>query len=77
MFAIRKIKRVKNNRVVINLPVSLNNEEIEVIIIPRKKIKIETKLGEILLNGPTLSEEQINEFLECREDLNNWKIKEF
>jgi DNA-binding cell septation regulator SpoVG len=82
MKAIREIKQVKDNKIIIELPEDFSDDgEVEVIIHPiNKKLKRE-KLRQSLLDAPTLTEDELSELesdiKQVRDWMNEWKIQEF
>lgn len=92
MQAFRKIIKVQNNNIQIQLPFKSIPEFVEVIILPFKnKILINdreniinkkgsasdkkklTDFQKLLLDGPVMSDEDYNYFVEKRNHFNQWK----
>lgn len=80
MQAFKQHSKIKNGKITIDVPPDFEAEEVEVIVLPlnmQAKKPDKQKLLELLLNGPTLSEEEIAEIENVRKWLNEWKIPEF
>ena len=82
MKAIRQVKEVKNHQVLIELPENFGNKNVEVIILPlnimnKEKIKDREKFLKFLLNGPTLSPEEIQRIEAMQREFNQWTIEKF
>jgi hypothetical protein len=83
MIAIRKIQDVKSGVVTIDLPPNFHAERVEIIILPveespdEESSQRESNLQKLLLNAPTLTEEELQEFESVREWMNQWNVKEF
>ena len=78
MKAIRSVVKPKNHMVQVTLPNSFNGEYVEVIVLPYKQKDIESKdnkseLQKLLLEAPTMSDADYNEFLKKRKHFNQWK----
>jgi hypothetical protein len=78
MEAIRSVVKPKNHNVQVTLPNSFNGEYVEVIVLPYKQKNIKSKdnkseLQKFLLEAPTMSDDDYNEFLEKRKRFNQWK----
>ncbi|MCH8319146.1 MAG: hypothetical protein IIA88_11750, partial [Bacteroidetes bacterium] len=73
----RKYCEVHNGKVVVNIPKDFNSKKVEVIIIAEKEEKKSSKqeLTELLLKGPTWSEEELKAFNEAREHFNKWRTE--
>ncbi|MCK4359842.1 MAG: hypothetical protein KAW92_14105 [Candidatus Cloacimonetes bacterium] len=82
MKAIRQVKEVKNNEVLVKLPEDFGNKEVEVIILPlneidKEKLEAREKFLKFLLNGPTLSPEEIQRIEAMQREFNQWSIEKF
>jgi len=83
MIAIRKIQKVKSRAVTIDLPTDFHAERVEIIILPveespdEESSQRESSLQKLLLNAPTLTEQELQEFENVREWMNQWNVKEF
>ena len=82
MKAIRQVKEVKNNEVLVKLPKDFGNKEVEVIILPldaidKEKLKARENFLKFLLNGPTLSPEEIQRIEAMQREFNQWPIEKF
>ena len=77
MQAIRKYCEVHNGKVVVNIPKDFNSKKVEVIIIAEKGEKKASKeeLTELLLKGPTWSEEELKAFNDSRDHFNKWRTE--
>jgi hypothetical protein len=86
MQAIRNIYTVENNQIIINLPKSFANEEVEVIILPvapntkrrKKNIPKKKEAGLTkLLSVSVWSDEDSKPIVESQNLINQWKVEEF
>jgi len=78
MEAIRTIKKVVNHQLLIDLPDSFEEKEVEVIIFPINGEPKPTKLSELLLKGPVWSEDDISNFeTDMQRGYTKWKINGF
>jgi hypothetical protein len=78
MQALRKIKNVKDRKVIIDLPEDFKNKIVEVIILPyTRKATKKKNLSEILMKGPVLEEDDIKSFIAVKEDMKKWKPEKF
>lgn len=77
MEALRTIKKVINHQVLLELPDSFEDQQVEIIIFPVINRAAE-ELSALLLNGPVWSENQVDDFNETiKKGYRNWKITEF
>ena len=66
MIAYRQIHNVTSRTVKIQIPDEINSKRVEIIILPVDEIKENSQsLQSILLNAPTLTEEELNQFKLC------------
>jgi len=78
MQAIREIRSVKGKKIIIDLPEDFRDQKVEVIVLPYAEEAGKMKnLHSLLMDGPTLTDEEIKQFMTVREDMKRWKIKEF
>jgi len=77
MQTIRQRTKIKNGKITIDVPPEFDADEVEVIVLPVKKKPNKEQLLELLLNAPTLTEDEIAEIENVRKWLNDWKIPEF
>lgn len=77
MQAIRKYCEVHNGKVVINIPKNFTSKKVQIIILPAEEEKKSSKkeLTELLLKGPTWSEEELKAFNDSREHFNKWRTE--
>ncbi|MEZ4888926.1 MAG: hypothetical protein R3E32_29640 [Chitinophagales bacterium] len=83
MHAIRKILKVENNQLQIDLPKNLFSGLVEVIILPFKSkeennevIQKNNELNDfqkLLLSGPIMSQEELKFFTDKKSHFNQWK----
>ncbi|MBM2816549.1 MAG: hypothetical protein HW421_3311 [Ignavibacteria bacterium] len=77
--AIRKLVKPKNHKISITLPVSFDEDYVEVIVLPVNKTDYESTnskkniLKKFLLDAPIMSDKDYKDFLEKREHFNQWK----
>ena len=78
MEAIRSVLKLKNHKVQITLPKSFNEDYVEVIILPFKSNNVDTtdfkkiELQKLLLEAPTMSDDDYDSFQEKRKHFNKW-----
>jgi len=78
MIAIRQIHEIHAGTVTVTVPANFPATRAEIIILPLKEIKEPPyHLQHILLNAPTLSEEELQPFLDVREWMNQWPVNNF
>lgn len=80
MFPIRQTQDVKDGMVTVVLPPRCNAKRVNIIIFPVKEETdhgISQELQELLINAPTLSDEELQEFKNIREWMNQWEIQDF
>ncbi len=77
MIALRKKISTADKQIVIDLPDELTGKDLEVLIIPVNDKNQNKKDRSWLLNGPTLSEQQLKIFDEIDQIFNQWNIQQF
>ena len=78
MEAIREIKKVKNHKVLINLPHIYENKEVEIIILPILNRTKNNTLSDLLSQGPVWTEQEVKNFEDnLQKGYKDWKLKEF
>lgn len=78
MTAIRSIQDVKSGAVTINLPNDFHAKKVEIIILPVDEPSDgEQSLQDLLLDAPTLTEDELQEYETVREWMSQWHAKEF
>ncbi|RMH94050.1 MAG: hypothetical protein D6681_13530 [Calditrichaeota bacterium] len=78
MIALRRIEEVKSGSITIKLPPDFLAKKVEIIILPFDDFKDrKQKLLDLLLEAPTLTEEEVQEYRRVREWITQWNIKEF
>ena len=78
MIAVRKFQDVKSGEIKVHLPADFHAKKVEIIILPvDESPKGEQSLQELLLDAPTLTDNEIKEFGIIRDRMNEWKIEEF
>lgn len=80
MIALKEIQEVKSGTVTIALPDDFHAKRVEIIILPIEEEGQTTStpnLQSLLLTAPTLTEEELQEFENVREWMNQWNVKEF
>ncbi|MBW8048767.1 MAG: hypothetical protein FVQ77_00190 [Cytophagales bacterium] len=77
MQAISKYSEVKNGQVVIKIPKNFTSKKVQIIILPTEEEKKSSKqeLTELLLKGPTWSEEELKAFNDSRDHFNKWRTE--
>ena len=81
MKALRKVVKLNNNLLKLNIPVNFQSKYVEIIILPINNIDDEVDNDELLntdfqnflLSGPVMSNEDFNYFLEKKKHFNQWK----
>lgn len=73
MFAIREVLNIQDGVVTIRLPGDFPSTKAEVIVLPVEEAPTtkQQSLQEVLLNAPTLSDEELRPFEEVREWINH------
>lgn len=77
MQVMREYKKVKNSKVLINLPKEMEGKKVEVIILPFDTTKEKLSLNKLLLNGPTFGAAEIKSMRDVRTWMDKWKMKQF
>ena len=79
MQALKLHSHIGNDGVLtIQLPEDFRDKDLEVIVLyPEEQQKNEQNLKELLLQAPTLTEDELKNFNEVREWMNKWDVKEF
>ncbi len=81
MKALRKVVKLNNNLLKLNIPVNFQSKYVEIIILPVNNIDDEVDNDELLntdfqnflLSGPVMSNEDFNYFLDKKKHFNQWK----
>jgi hypothetical protein len=78
MVAIRKIQDVKSGAVIIDLPADFHARKVEIIILPIEESSDgEQNLQDLLLEAPTLTDGELQEYERVRDWMSQWNVKEF
>ncbi len=79
MFAIKEVLDIQGGIVTIRLPNDFPSTRAEIIVLPVEEASTskQQSLQEVLLNAPTLSDEELRPFEDVREWINQWNVKEF
>ena len=80
MQAIREIKKIKDKKIVVNLPENFQAKEVEVIIPPvvhKKGKKQSPKVSDLLLKVPLLSQREIENIKGIQGWFDKWKVSQF
>jgi hypothetical protein len=79
MQALKLQSHIGNDGVLtIQLPEDFWDKDLEVIVLyPEEQQKNEQNLKELLLQAPTLTDEELKNFNDVREWMNKWRVKEF
>lgn len=78
MIAIRKIQDVKLGAVTIDLPADFHAKKVEIIILPiEESTNGEQSLQDLLLDAPTLTDDELHEYERIRDWMSQWHINEF
>ncbi len=78
MNEIKKITEVKSGSITIDLPDEFNEKKVEIIISPiEDNEENHQSLQKLLLNGPTLTDDELQEYQRVRDWMNQWSIREF
>ncbi|GAK54914.1 hypothetical protein U27_01745 [Candidatus Vecturithrix granuli] len=82
MEAIRILTTVKDNGIALELPISFENKEVEVIVLPLDSsvhvgsVKKEEFLR-FLKDGPTLSDEELHRIDAVKKEFRHWTFDEY
>ena len=74
MQALKVIKAIKKNKIVLNIPDEFESDEAEVIVLPYKK---KDKNLQALLSVSVWNDEDIKGIEKAIEGFKNWKIEKF
>jgi hypothetical protein len=78
MEAIRKFADVISGSIKIDLPPDFQAKKVEIIILPIEESENSGQsLQELLLEAPTLSEAELQEYDDVRKSIDKWIVKEF
>ena len=78
MKAIRKVQRVKAGSIKIDLPAEFNAKKVEIIVLPIDETNNnEQSLQDLLLDAPTLTNDEFEKFDSVRDWMGQWNVKEF
>jgi hypothetical protein len=78
MNSIRKIHKVTDHTLLIDLPESFKDKEVEVIIRPINNHSANQNLSDLLLAGPTWTRQEISKFQALiKKGYNHWTINGF
>lgn len=78
MIAIRQIQDVKSGAVKINLPADFHAKKVEIIILPiEESTNGEQSLQDLLLDAPTLTDDELYEYERVRDWMSQWNVNEF
>ena len=77
MDVIREIVKVKDHRIVIDLPENLEFDKAEVIIQPLENSSSDFDMRAFLLKGPVLSSAEIKSIKDVRKDFKEWNLNKF
>jgi len=78
MKAIRKIEDVKSGSVTIDLPADFHAKKVEIIILAVEDSGNGRKsLQDLLLEAPTLTQDELQEYQNVRDWMSQWNVKEF
>lgn len=78
MIAVREIQDVKSGQIKINLPNDFHAKKVEIIILPVEESLDEgQELQELLLDAPTLTNDELQEYGIIRDWISQWNVEEF
>lgn len=78
MIAIRQIQDIHAGTITVTVPANFPATRAEIIILPVEDAKESLQhLQHVLLNAPTLSEEELHPFIDVREWMNQWNVNTF
>jgi hypothetical protein len=78
MIAVRSIQEVIAGAVTVKLPAHFAGRRVEVIVLPMEENGQEPELLQsLLLTAPTLSDDELQGFVQVREWMNQWTVSEF
>lgn len=74
MKALREYRIIKDGKIIIDIPEDFGAQEVEVIVLPKPTEK-KKNLGNFLLEGPVVSDEELNNLILVKEWLQKWMIE--
>jgi len=78
MKAIRQIKDVKAGAITIDLPDGFTAKKVELFILPFDDTNDgEQSLQDLLLDAPTITDDELHEFNRVRDWMSQWNVKTF
>jgi len=78
MNAIRQIKEVKAGAITIDLPDGFSAKKVEIFILPFDDTDGEEQnLQDLLLDAPTIGDDEVQEFNRVRDWMSQWNVKTF
>lgn len=78
MNVIRKIEEVKSGTIKIDLPNNFHAKKVEIIILPIEESGDgRQSLQDLLLEAPTITDDELQEYNKIREWMNKWNVTEF
>lgn len=78
MNAIRKIEEVKSGSVKIDLPADFQAKKVGVVIMPVVDSEDrQQSRRDVLLEAPTLKDDELKEYSRVRDWMSQWSVKEF
>lgn len=78
MKPIRKIEDVKSGSIKIDLPADFHAKRVEITIQPIDELENGRQLlQDLLLEAPTLTDEELQEYNSVRNWMSKWSVKEF
>ena len=78
MSAIRQIQEVTAGAVTIMLPAGFSAKRVEIIVLPLEDTASDAPdFQELLLQAPTLTDQEVQEFEQVRAWMNQWTVNEF
>lgn len=78
MKLIKTIEDVKSSSITINLPADFNAKKVEITIKPIDQTEdSKPLLKDLLLEAPTLTDEEAQEYKDVRNWMNKWSVEEF
>ena len=77
MNVIRKIEDVKSGSIKIDLPDDFHAKRVEIIISPVEDSENGQRLSDLLLEAPTLTDNELREYSRVRDQMSQWNVKEF
>ena len=78
MIALRQIHEVKSGAVTLTLPDNFRAKRVEIIILPLEETgNGERSLEDLLLEAPTLNEDELQEFENVKTWMSQWNASRF